>query len=489
MINYDPKLLDSLPREALEQLLPLLREMKAREHKHRLESDLVAFTAHFFAARGEAFYHSEHHKQIADALRMVEAGGNLLINMPPRYGKTEIAVINWIAQSIARNPRAKFIHLSYSSELALDNSAKVRELIKSPAYQELWPVRIKADADSKAKWYTEQGGGVYATMAGGAITGFGAGMTTNEDNGLFGGAIIIDDPLKADDARREIERVNVNNRLNNTIKSRRNSRRTPIVIIMQRLHEDDMSGYVLADGIGEPFHHLNLKALRDDGSALWPMKHTVEELQAMQSHDRYTFASQYQQNPVPAEGAIYKLAWFARHARLPDAPTRTMVVHSWDTAYKANEHNDPSCCTVWHVTPSLYYLAEVHHGRWEYPDLRRKAFDLANEQKPNVILIEDKASGQTLIQEMQAATSHNVIAVKPDADKETRARTEAAAVEAGRISLPQEAPWLLDYEAEMTTFPFGKNDDRVDSTSQFLRYMREHGGNSEFNAMMDRLYG
>lgn len=495
MLNLDPQSLLSLPLSKQAALIPLLAEWKARERKDRLESDLVAFTAHFFAERGDTFLPSEHHAQIASALKAVERGEirNLLINMPPRYGKTELAVINWIAQTIARNPRAKFIHLSYSAELALDNSARARDLIKSEAFQALWPVQIKPDADSKAKWYTAEGGGLYATAAASAVTGFGAGLTASEENGLFGGAIIIDDPLKADDARSEIERRKVNERLNGTIKSRRNSRNTPIVIIMQRLHEDDMSGYVLANGMGEEFYHLNLKALRDDGTALWPLKHTVEELEAMRLHDRYTFASQYQQSPVPAEGAIYKLNWFARHLRLPEpAPKgpRTMVVHSWDTAYKPGTHNDPSCCTVWHVTPTLYYLAEVHHGKWEYPELRRRAFDLAEHQRPNAILIEDKASGQSLLQEFIAGTNYPVVPIKPDADKETRARTEAASVEAGRVSLPHDAPWLLAYESEITTFPFGKHDDMVDSTSQFLRYMREQGGdgNDAFRKMMERLY-
>lgn len=462
--------------------------------RRKLERDLVDFTAHFFGVRGDSFIRNEHHTRISEALKAVERGEirNLLINMPPRYGKTEMAVINWIAQTIARNPRAKFIHLSYSAELALDNSAKARDLIKSDAFQSLWPVRIKSDSDSKAKWYTEQGGGVYATMAGGAVTGFGAGLTNAEDDGTFGGAIIIDDPMKADDARSEVIRTQINDRLNNTIKSRRNSRNTPIVIIMQRLHEDDMSGFVLANGMGEEFHHLNLKALQDDGTALWPMKHTVEELRAMEAHDRYTFASQYQQNPVPAEGAVYKLAWFARHHRLPEPEPkgpRTMIVHSWDTAYKADQHNDPSCCTVWHVTPTLYYLAEVHHGRWEYPELRKKAFDLAEAQKPNAILIEDKASGQVLIQEFRRASSHPVVAIEPDRDKETRARTEASTAAAGRVSLPYEAPWLLSFENEITTFPYGKHDDMVDSTSQFLRYMRERGSSNDFEKMLDRLYG
>ena len=467
--------------------------VEIRELKYRLEKSLLAFTSHFFEElRGDKFIENWHHCQVQEGLQAVERGeiSNLLINIPPRYTKTELAVINWIPQSIARNPKAKFIHLSYSADLALDNSAKAKEIILSDPYQLLWPISLKEDSKSKQKWYTRQGGGVYATAAGGAITGFGAGATVDEEDEKFYGAIIIDDPLKPDDASSAVERRKVNERLNNTIKSRRNSRKTPIVIIMQRLHEDDMSGFVLEGGMGEPFEHIKLKAL-ENGKALWDLKHTVEELRRMEEKDRLNFATQYQQEPAPAKGNIFQIDWFARHMRLPDAPPRTMVVHSWDTAYKKGDHNDPSCCEVWHVTPTLYYLAEVHKGKWDYPELRRRAFTLAADQKPDAILIEDKASGQTLIQEMNTASDYPAIAIAPEGDKETRARTCAATVEAGRVSLPEQAPWLNDFEQEILHFPNAKHDDQVDAFSQFLNWMRERGGDSdtEFNKLMDRLYG
>jgi predicted phage terminase large subunit-like protein len=259
---------------------------------------------------------------------------------------------------------------------------------------------------------------------------------------------------------------------------------------MQRLHEDDMSGFVLAGGMGEDFTHLKLKAL-DDNKALWPLKHSIEELRDMELKDRTNFATQYQQEPSPEKGDIFQAGWFARYTRLPLPPNRTMIVHSWDTAYKKGEHNDPSCCTVWHITPSLYYLAEVHHGKWDYPELRRRVINLADEQKPDAILIEDKASGQTLLQEMQTGSALPVIAIEPEGDKETRARTSAGSVQAGRVALPEAAAWLNDFEQEILNFPNSKHDDRVDSMSQFLNWMRERGGDSdtEFNRMMDRLYG
>lgn len=284
------------------------------------------------------FVPADHHEKIEAALLRVERGEvtNLLINIFPRAGKTQLAVIDWIARCIAKNPRARFIHLSYSDDLALDNSAKCRELVQSAEYQELWKVKIKDDADSKKKWYTEQGGGMYATAAGGPVTGFGAGILEQPDDGLFYGAIVIDDPIKVDDADSEKVRNAVNERLNTTIKSRRNSRRTPIIIIMQRLHEDDMSGFVQNGGMGEKFEELILPAIVD-GKSIWPYKHTLEELMQMKKADSATFMSQYMQDPTPEEGSFFKADWFVKgRFRIGEEPTRLIKYGAGDYAVTAD---------------------------------------------------------------------------------------------------------------------------------------------------------
>lgn len=303
-----------------------------------MERSQINFTRYFFESRHEAFIENWHHQKLEEALLKVERGEvtNLLITIFPRSGKTQIAVIDWIARCIAKNPRAKFIHLSYSDALALDNSAKCRELINSAEYQALWPIKIKDDADSKQKWYTEQGGGLYATAAGGPITGFGAGILEQPIDGKFYGAIVIDDPLKVDDAFREVERNKVNERLNTTIKSRRNSRRTPIIIIAQRLHEEDMPGFVLAGNMGEEFYYLNLPAIID-GKAMWPYKHTYEELMAMKAADNSTFMAQYMQDPTPDEGIYFKAEWFEPYRfRLGEEPTRLVKYGAGDYAVTAD---------------------------------------------------------------------------------------------------------------------------------------------------------
>jgi phage terminase large subunit-like protein len=353
----------------------LQRKVKDKKLKRSLEASQIAFTRFFFKARGEVFIPGDHHRQIDEALVKLERGelldkdgkptNNLLITLPPRFGKTQISVIDWMARSIAKNARAKFIHLSYSDELALDNSAKCRETVLSQAYQDFWPVRLKSDADSKKKWYTEQGGGVYATAAGGAVTGFGAGSladiseelraqlteedlalecemdeffsdTTSEplDPNLFYGAIIIDDPIKVTDADNENARNLVNKRLNNTIKSRRNSRNTPIVIIMQRLHEDDMAGFVLGGGMEETFHHLNLKSCDEvTKTSLWPAKHTFDELMKIKLADHAVFMAQYQQDPTPDEGSFFKAEYFqGKRFRLGQEPTKIVKYGAGDYA-------------------------------------------------------------------------------------------------------------------------------------------------------------
>ena len=261
--------------------------------KSKLLTDLYFFTRYFYNKQtGNKFIKGEHFKVLSDVLEKVYRHEitRLIINIPPRFGKTELAVVNFIAKGLMINPKAKFIHTSYSDSLALENSNKIRDLVKSDYFQEFCPIKIKSDTDSKAKWYTENGGGVYATSSGGAITGFGAGIVGYSD---FGGAIIIDDPLKPLDANSTQVRTAVNDRFDNTIISRCNNPNTPIIVIMQRLHKEDLSGVLLKrDG----WHHINLPAINEDGTYLWDYK--AETIEDVKSNSNYVFLTQYQQNPT-----------------------------------------------------------------------------------------------------------------------------------------------------------------------------------------------
>jgi hypothetical protein len=280
----------------------------------------IEWTKHFFRVNHRRnFVVNEHHRIICEALDKVYSGEitRLIINISPRYGKTELAVKNFMAKGLAINPASKFIHLSYSDDLALDNSEEVKEIVKEPSFQQLFPdVRIRKGSDSKKKWYTDAGGGVDATSAAGQVTGFGAGNVDEEpdedeyefedmpdSNEGFGGAIVIDDPIKPEDAESEHVRVKVNKRFDTTIRSRLNSRNTPIMIIMQRLHPDDLMGHVMKAEPGV-WTVISLPSDVDAGTvnerALWPFKHTLEELRAIEKIDKVTFGRQHMQNPKPS---------------------------------------------------------------------------------------------------------------------------------------------------------------------------------------------
>lgn len=272
------------------------------------------------------FIVGEHHKIIAETLDKVYSGEikRLLITIPPRYSKTEMAVKTFIAKGLAINPASKFIHLSYSADLALENSEKTRDIVNSEWYKELFPYVIqKKDSKSKKKWWTTVGGGVYATSSAGQVTGFGAGNVEEEkelnenldeieSTSNFSGAIIIDDPLKPEDASSVTMREKVNQRFETTIRSRVNSRNTPIIIIMQRIHKNDLVGYLL-ETEPEEWTLLSLPALSTDANgneiSLYPFKHTVEDLKKIQKANRFVFETQYQQNPQSINEKLWAFAF------------------------------------------------------------------------------------------------------------------------------------------------------------------------------------
>lgn len=457
-----------------------LKKIEHLRKKRLLESSLIEFTKYSFECRGEKFIENDHHHKIAGALKKVETGEikNLLINLPPRYGKTELAVINWIAQCIARNPKSKFIHLSYSDDLALDNSAKTRELIRSDEYQKYWPVVIKDDADSKKKWYTAQGGGLYATAAGGAITGFGAGSTEHED---FYGAIVIDDPLKVDDAEREGERERVNQRLNTTIKSRRNNRNTPIIIIMQRLHEDDMSGFVLAKGMGEEFHHLKLSAIQPDGTALWPFKHTLADLEKERRSDPRTFSAQMQQEPSPDDGTFFLREWFKRYDEGTEPKLHRFGCSDYAVTEGGGDYTEHGIGgfdkdeDLWLVD---WWSGQTTPDKWIDEEIR-----LVREHSPLVWAAEGglirKSVEPFLKKEQQKQRCYFRLEwIVSNKDKAANARAFQALASQGKVHIPN-TPWGEELITQLLKFPAGKYDDKVDVCGLFGRLLDQTFGPRE----------
>lgn len=271
--------------------------------------DFSFFTRYFFKElNGKRFSVNSHHQVLFDECTLISRGQNnrTIFNVAPRYGKTEIVVKMFISWSIANNPKSRFIHLSYSDTLALDNSESIKDLIQSDIYQSLFPwVQIKKDSKAKDKWYTTEGGGVLARSASGQVTGFGAGQTDFENEiTTFGGAIIIDDPIKPDDAESATLREKVNYKFDSTIRNRVNSRDTPIIIIMQRLHQNDLCGYLI-DIEPDDWHVVSMPVIKEDGTALWREKHTIEELRHLERVNEMVFQTQYMQNPIPREGLLF----------------------------------------------------------------------------------------------------------------------------------------------------------------------------------------
>lgn len=231
--------------------------------KYMLENDGIQFMRYFFKHReGTKMLRNWHHYVIEYVLQAVYDGkiNRLVVNIAPGYSKTEQVVLNFIARGLAINPRSKYIHASYSGDLAQENSSKIKEMVGGEQFQELWPMDIRVDSKGKKRWFTELGGGMLAAPAGGQITGFRAGRMESG----FTGAFVIDDPVKPDDAYSAVKRNAINNRFNNTMRSRLAVEEVPMVIIMQRIHEDDMSGYLLKGGSGDKWHHLVIPTLLDD---------------------------------------------------------------------------------------------------------------------------------------------------------------------------------------------------------------------------------
>lgn len=428
-------------------------------------ADFYFFVRRMFAARrGFRWAHNWHHAAICDALTRVFEGKTkrLIINIPPRYSKTEIAVVNWIAWALGHYPDAEFIHTSYSATLATTNAFAAKLLVSSEEYREIFPrVDVRDDAKAKAHWRTTEGGVVYAQGSGGTITGFGAGKMRPG----FGGAIIIDDPHKADEARSETMRRNVIDWFGNTLESRKNSPETPIILIMQRLHESDLAGFLLAGGNGEAWENVVLPAIGDDGEALWPAKHSIETLRTMERANPYVFAGQYMQRPAPIAGGEFK----------PDAievvdavPAGTRLVRAWDLA-GTKGGGDYTAGALLGATPDgRYVIADVVRIQ-ESPEgveATIRATASRDGKGTTVAIPQDPGqAGKAQIRALTRLLSGYPVSSKPvSGDKVTRARPIAAQVNVGNVLLVR-GSWNAAFLDEMRNFPNGAHDDQIDALS------------------------
>jgi predicted phage terminase large subunit-like protein len=448
--------------------------------RHRL----AAFTRKSFATvdPGATYLHNWHIDLIAEYLEACERRDikRLIINMPPRAMKSISVTTAWPAWLIGRNPSERIVASSYAASLALKHSVDSRLIIQSEWYKRAFPeVQLTGDQNEKSKFVTTKRGHRIATSVGASVIGEG------------GNFLIVDDPHNPAQALSENERNTALDWFDQGFSTRLDDKKNGvIVVVMQRLHSNDLSGHLLEKGGWE---HLTLPAIaesrtvvdfgrvqkiREAGDLLHPAREGQEEIDRQKIEmGSYAFAGQYQQRPAPAEGGIFKAEWFERRYAEPQ-PYYTQIVQSWDTAIKASQINDPSVCTTWGVKADGFDLLQVLVRRVEYPDLKRLVVSQADAFGPDTILIEDKASGQQIIQDLRRETKLPIIAIEPVGDKITRASTVSALVEAGRVTLPKHAAWLNDYESEMLTFPNAPHDDQVDSTSQFLNWIKQRANES-----------
>jgi predicted phage terminase large subunit-like protein len=407
----------------------------------------------------------------------------LVITLPPRSGKSICASVAFPAWVLGRDPSKRIICASYSENLASKHAGDCRTVMESDWYRRTFPVtRISRDKNMELNYMTTRQGFRYSTSVGGTLTGRG------------GNLIIVDDPIKPEEAMSEAKRSTVNNWFDSTLYSRLDSKRDDVIIlIMQRLHVDDLAGYVMPR---EPWVHLNLPAIADSderiqigkdefhqrrvGDLLHEDREPRDVLENLKSTlGSFNFSAQYQQCPVPLEGELVKWSWFqffdVRPARVPN----DRIIQSWDTASKSKELNDYSVCTSWLVQGNSYYLFDVLREKLDYPDLKRRVLDHAARHNANSVLIEDKGSGTSLIQDICQENNSgmpNPIGVVPEGDKITRMSAQSAKIEARQVYLPKQAPWLGDLKAELLQFPHGRHDDQVDSVSQFLNWVQGRPG-------------
>ena len=446
-----------------------------------LRRDLLTFVELLFAALepGTVFKGNWHYEHLCWVLMRVMRGElrRLIINVPPRAGKSIIASVAWPLFVLGHDPAKRIICVSHTEDLARKFAVDRRFVAQQPWYQRAFlTMRLTGPKPRDLELLTTARGGCLATGVGGGILGRGADV------------IVVDDPIKALDALSQAERRRVAEFYDNTLITRLNDKQTgAVVIIMQRLHQDDLVGHVLerdewevvslpAIATADSIHRLSDVPgdvhRRSAGDLLHPDRepHAVLE-QIRRSQGSLTFQAQYQQEPVPAGGNVIQRSWlrFYDDVDTPEQFDRTVV--SWDTASTLGEHNDYSVGTVWGSLGFDYYLLDVVRARWEAPDLRREIIALSAHWQADATVIEDTELGRALLHDLRRTEAIRPVLQRPRYDKEARLLAQSARFEAGQVHLPREATWLAVYMDELLAFPNGRHDDQVDSTSQALNWL------------------
>jgi predicted phage terminase large subunit-like protein len=453
-----------------------------------LRQDLGSFSQKVFATVSPAdqFRHNWHLEVMAHYLSLCRTGQikRLIITLPPRYLKSITASVAFPAWLLGHDPSQKIVCVSYSQDLAAKHARDCRSVMEAAWYQSLFPgTRLDAAKNAELEFMTTQRGFRLATSTGGTLTGRG------------GNIIIIDDPLKPQDALSDLKREAASQWYDNTLYSRLDNKREGVIIIVtQRLHLEDLVGHVLNQ---EDWVHISMPAIAEaeqtydlghDRRFVRPVGHVLhaehEPLEILERTKEalgsYHFSAQYQQEPLPEGGNMIRWDWFRTY---DEAPQRTLVdsyIHSWDTASKGSELSDYSVCTTWLIKKRdhgvEFYLINVERQRLDYPALKKLIIRKFEDERPNRVIIEDTVSGTCILQDLKQL-GIPLVAFRPEGDKVMRMSAQSAKIEGGLVYIPERAPWLDDFKTEVLQFPHGRYDDQVDSMSQALGWFEHRNAN------------
>ena len=451
-----------------------------------LRRDLSSFIAKSFHTinPGTVYLPNWHIDLIADYLDKVYHSDitRLIINMPPRALKSVCVSVAFPAWVLGQNSNARILAASYSQNLSIKHSMDTKLVMEAPWYKHLFPnTHISKSHNQKSKFLTTQNGFRMATSVGGVATGEG------------GDFLIIDDPHNPTHINSKKRRDTAIEWYERTFSTRLNNKKTgAIILVMQRLHEEDLSGYLEskngweilklpAKATEDKIYHIMDRTLNiKTGTILHTGREEEKHLKlAEEDLGTHNFAAQYQQNPIPSSGGMLGNANFLFYEDM--IHDFEYIAASWDTAIKAKSTSDFSVCTIWGVKKKKYYLLHMLREKLEYPELKLKAISLASKWKPRFILIEDKASGQSLVQDLKLETDLKIIPIKVTQDKITRFARITDFFLNEQIYLPNKKYIQDQIIRELSTFPNSKNDDIVDSISQFLCFIKDNKNDKQRN--------
>ena len=433
------------------------------------------------SARSESFERNWHILAITWQLLCMVNGDSrrLLVTMPPRHLKTITITVAFVAWLLGNNPSLKIICITYANILSRKNFEDLKRLLESAWYRRLFPEARFAFVGNQIT--TPQGGSVMVSSVEGSITGFGADY------------IIGDDLMKAADVAYPAMRQTAKDFYQHSMVSRLDNKQVGrIIVVGQRLHEDDVPAHLLEMGT---FRHLNLPAIAEEAEQiqigpklfharkkndiLFPQReplHILEEIRQEQG-PRY-FNAQYQQRPGAEGNNGFNWSWWKTYEERPARNELWLVVQSWDFGMSSNINSDFSACTTWGYREGEWYLLDVWRGRLDYNDLKAKVIDHRKRWAADRILIERAGLAYTMFTEFirEERLIQYVEEYKPKVSKELRFDTQIGRVQNGSFYLPADAPWLSDFRKEFQAFPNGRHDDMVDTTTQFLHYLGYRAG-------------